>query len=513
MKRDFLPIETLAAWAKLNSVTLCGVAIKRLQAGSGAEKGTGLVGTSLSEERGLPPLAGSDGITPQTIIKVPAELVLSLETVENYAKSDRYLSDVLEAAGPIAKTTRGAVMIFLLIQMAHTSLALRGEHVGNANPWTEYIKFFPPIYRMPTFYSGEERELLQGTSLEPALNAKFDSLKREYADFRERTEKIPWCKRDWYDEETREMRVDEWALADAIYRSRALDLPGTGHAMVPCIDMVNHAAGDKTIARYDTDPEGNAVLQVCYGRQLRADEEITITYGDDKGAAEMMFSYGFIEDNVTYTHQVLLDLEIPDDDPLKPPKLAICDKAHGVRLFIQEEDDPVEWSSEFIWWMCVNEEDGLRFQVSQTTDGERKLKAFWKRREIEKYEDLEGILAEDPMWDVFRLRAVVMLQNRVHNQLELLLSSKEYVRGLVDTVDDNRIRRHIWDVCTKLRRLEEAFFIRTVADLEVKKTELIALDTVSKYLKKQQSRNDADEDNEDDEVDEDDEDDEDDDYS
>lgn len=48
--------------------------------------------------------------------------------------------------------------------------------------------------------------------------------------------------------------------------------------MVPVLDMANHAAGEETVALYETDMEGNAVLQLREGKTVKAGEEITITY-------------------------------------------------------------------------------------------------------------------------------------------------------------------------------------------------------------------------------------------
>jgi hypothetical protein len=67
-------------------------------------------------------------------------------------------------------------------------------------------------------------------------------------------------------------------MVDAMYRSRALDLPGSGHVMVPCVDMANHASGEETTALYETDEKRNAVLQLRWGKKLYPGEEITITY-------------------------------------------------------------------------------------------------------------------------------------------------------------------------------------------------------------------------------------------
>lgn len=178
------------------------------------------------------------------------------------------------------QTARGAILIFLLLQITYSSPDFEDgrQRIGVSNPWSEYIKFLPASVPLPTFYTDEERELLHGTSLKAAVDAKISSLEREFENLRKCTEGIPWCNRDWWDEETGKLRFDDWKQVDAMYRSRALDLPGTGHAMVPCVDMANHASGDATVALYETDGDGNAVLQLRYGKKLQAGDEVTITY-------------------------------------------------------------------------------------------------------------------------------------------------------------------------------------------------------------------------------------------
>lgn len=62
-----------------------------------------------------------------------------------------------------------------------------------------------------------------------------------------------------------------------MYRSRALEFPGVGDAMVPCIDMANHASGNATAAVYETDDDGNPLLELRHGKEASPGGEITIT--------------------------------------------------------------------------------------------------------------------------------------------------------------------------------------------------------------------------------------------
>jgi len=139
-----------------------------------------------------------------------------------------------------------------------------------------YVKFLPDEL-LPTFWTPEERELLVGTTLQPAVEAKLKSLGHEYERLRSATEHIDWCEKYWWDEYYGQLTFDDWKLVDAMYRSRALEFPGIGDSMVPCIDMANHASGDDTIALYEVDDQGNAVLLLRDGKDLEQGDEITIT--------------------------------------------------------------------------------------------------------------------------------------------------------------------------------------------------------------------------------------------
>jgi hypothetical protein len=73
------------------------------------------------------------------------------------------------------------------------------------------------------------------------------------------------------------LTFDDWMCVDAMYRSRALEFPGTGDCMVPCVDMANHASGDATAALYETDGDGNGLLLLREGKHVEPGEEVTIT--------------------------------------------------------------------------------------------------------------------------------------------------------------------------------------------------------------------------------------------
>lgn len=358
------------------------------------------------------------------------------------------------------QTARGAILIFLLVQI--TNSATNGI-VGVYNPLTEYVKLLPAHILLPTFWDDEERTYLAGTSIEAALEAKLKSLKREFALLRDSTLPINWCQEFWWDAETGALTIDDWKQVDAMYRSRALDLPGTGHVMVPCIDMANHASGEDTVALYETDDNGNAVLLLQHGKHVIIGEEITITYGDEKGACEMLFSYGFIDDTMKSAQELFLDLEIPGDDPLKVAKKAVNNSAPGFRLFLQ--DDTIQWDGAFVWLLCVNEEDGLGFSILQTNDGERELSVNWKDREITDISELGKLLRAELLWDVFELRAVATLQTRLESQLRALDSSEDRTHGMLST--DEAIYPRLFNAL-RLRELERTLMLLAYETFETR---------------------------------------------
>jgi hypothetical protein len=137
----------------------------------------------------------------------------------------------------------------------------------------------------------------------------------------------------------------------------------------------------------------------------------------------MLFSYGFIEEPMENARSLFLDLSIPDDDPLKQAKLHVSKDAPGVRVF-QDGADTVSWESDFVWIVCVNEEDGFDFKIEQTVQGGRELKAFWKDDELPDTSALRSRLESDRLWPVFLLRAACLVLDRVEAQIERLATSE-----------------------------------------------------------------------------------------
>lgn len=380
------------------------------------------------------------------------------------------------------QTARGIILMFLLIQITN------GSHDSDSpipftSPHTDYVKFLPEMVLLPTFYTDEEKDLLFGTSLQAALDQKLLSLEKEFELLHQYTQDIPWCQKNWWIGDHAALELEDWKLVDALYRSRALDLPVTGPAIVPCIDMANHASGNGAVALYEIDEEGQAILQTRKGRALSGDEEITITYGDDKGACEMMFSYGFLEPQLTDAKVIFLDLDIPDDDPLRLAKKTANKAAPGVRISV-DGDENLNWESGYVWWACVNEEDGLEFLMSQKNDGERKLEILWKGRRFDPSR-LQVTLQDDPMWDIFRLRALVTIQERVSLQMSHLEGSEA---RFAESQRHPGVRSSVWSLIGQLRTLEGGLLSKFERDLEKKVSVMSVRDLINTLTRLSEDR-------------------------
>ena len=362
-------------------------------------------------------------------------------------------------------------MIFLLLQLTHNASDGR---IGVADAFTDYIKFLPESIPLPTFWSEEEISLVRGTSLELALETKLSSLEREFLHLEDSTGTIDWCRQYWWDVETGQLTLEDWKFVDATYRSRALDLPGTGHATVPCIDMANHASDVSTGALYETDEDSNAILVLANGKTIKSGNEVTITYGDQKGACEMLFSYGFLEAGTETSSDLFLDIELPDDDPLALAKRQASIAAPGFRLY--QKAGKTSWEGPFIWLLSLNEEDGLDFKVAQSHDGTRELQLYFQNHLISDGLTLLSTIREHDLWDVFQLRAATVVQSRVEEQL-LRLKENEHHIG-----DAPRGQRRM--LASRLRASEEQLMFDAYQTIAAETDALLQSPSVQAYLSK-----------------------------
>lgn len=190
-------------------------------------------------------------------------------------------------------------------------------------------------------------------------------------------------------------------------------------------------------------------------------------YGDEKPASEMIFSYGFLESGTTDAREIFLNLDIPEDDPLGLAKRMFCQNNSGIRISAVEGSEEVTWESGLAWIACVNEEDGLYFGIAQTTDGGRELETTWKGEKIQSASHLRELLAVDPLWDIFQLRATVLLLDGLETQLALLQETGGIISSMQEdnAALDSMFRPGIFTSIAQFRVLEGELLEKAVEEL------------------------------------------------
>lgn len=97
MKREYLPLEALPAWSRLNGIIADGVGVQKLSSSDDStEKGNGIVATQDRTSK-------ESDAQPEILLQIPSDLLLSLDIVHDYAKCDGHLREVLEAVGDLGR--------------------------------------------------------------------------------------------------------------------------------------------------------------------------------------------------------------------------------------------------------------------------------------------------------------------------------------------------------------------------------------------------------------------------
>ena len=308
-----------------------------------------------------------------------------------------------------------------------------------------------------------------------AVKTKLKKLDSEFNNLRSRTKHLTWLSPVWWGPEasTSDFVMDEsedavpygmiqfedWAILDAMYRSRALELPSGAEAMVPAVDIANHDA--TPVARFEVEENGDAVLLLETQSLLRAGEEICINYGSHKSTLEFIFTYGFIPNRTnTDSESILLSLSQPEDDPLLVPKANVVFASECVpAIKLSDRDGSIQWDSEVLCLMNLNEADGLDFSVAG--DSGEELRLMWKGEPVD-LRDLRTLLEKDEMWDLFHLRAVVTILGQIERQLLYLRAWKEDEIELFSKLPPERLQE-VKRLAIDFRAIEESILSRALS--------------------------------------------------
>ena len=226
--------------------------------------------------------------------------------------------------------------------------------------------------------------------------------------------------------------------------------------------MVNHSAAPS--AYYDEEPDGSMTLQIRPSSSFQHNAEVCISYGKAKPAAEMLFSWGFIDEESS-SQKFTLPIEPFSDDPLAKAKLHIFDGSPTVSFAL--EGSECHWASSFVYLMCLNEEDGLEFRVLQDFTGERQLKLFWQEEDVtEKAGGFADLIEDHPLRALFELRAVAVLQEAVADQVERLESAPG-TEQLEPLIDAEIVERDFVEIIATLKRKEAGLLAAAASTLEL----------------------------------------------
>lgn len=297
------------------------------------------------------------------------------------------------------------------------------------------------------------------------MQAKLVSLEQEFNNVYDKSSELPfWNALLWTPGQ--EATLQNWILADAWYRSRCLELPTTGTSMVPALDMVNHAT--RPSAYYQEDNNGGVSLLVRPGVKVSSGDELTISYGDSKSPAEMLFSYGFI-DEASSIRELTLPLESLPDDPLAKAKLHVYGSLPTIKLALT--DDGCKWESPFAYLQCLNEEDGLEFRILQDNAGERQLKLFWQDTEAtHRSNEFEALVRDHELCSIFRLRVITILEFQLRVQFDQMTSDVDQEDASSDTlklVSSGLIRHECLAVAQILKQVESTIVSAALETLEI----------------------------------------------
>lgn len=264
--------------------------------------------------------------------------------------------------------------------------------------------------------------------------------------------------------------MQDWIWLDALFRSRSFDLPYSGPSMTPCLDLANHSTTNNALWQQDPDTKA-VILKPREGCTISSGDEVTISYGKDKPAAEMLFNYGFIDASSSTQSLVLpLDGMLPGwqkGDPFLEDKLHFFGKAPLLEFKIDEKGVP-RWIAPFLYLLCVTERDGLGFGVQ---DGGR-WAMLWNGRDITRIAGMFDVFINaQEIRETIQHRTMVIVKGVAERQLEQMRRSEKKVKTAAG------VRETVRQAVLQLREIETDILERCQEALKEKVDRLPASST------------------------------------
>jgi hypothetical protein len=132
------------------------------------------------------------------------------------------------------------------------------------------------------------------------------------------------------------------------------------------------------------------------------------------------------------------------------------------------EDGQIHWKSPYLFLLGLNQEDGLDFKILQETDGTTSsLRVFWKDCDVtEATGNIDELIKKDNehLQEVFELRAVALLEQRLHGQLLRMDEADDVLSILADSVELAVSRQ---EVAIQLRERERRLLVAALEKVKL----------------------------------------------
>ncbi|KAK9375464.1 uncharacterized protein V1513DRAFT_443043 [Lipomyces chichibuensis] len=501
----------LLSWAQLQGIEIH----KSVQINSTPHAGLGIYYT------GSDTLVTLEDAKQSTLISVPRNVILTAENVRTFSLSyGTTLRPLLRIGEDDERVSERATILRFLLFSLHEFVAPKLQKIAKeSNCYAAYVDFMPsPLLQRkddahsqlesssslsdlppppPTFWTPGQISKAAGTSLYSPLSAKLRLLSSEFEQFSSQWREV-FEKVDGAGEKDVEISFEEYVRADWLVASRVMELPigdELGLGIVPLIDFANHSTPFHVNARYEITDD--AVKLVSLPGQIAPEDEVLISYGPNKGTSEILFTYGFLIDSEDAGCESV-KMRVRDGGVLQlvygRPPVAEFDVREG----------EVTWDCEFLWLLCMTEEDEFEVSVAQKVEGPpdvdisirgRTLSGVRGQAAVEAVKEAYG--SDEKMKDVFELRRVLILEKWVSGWMEDLarvevresVEADEHIAELEDEGKGSWKEKDPVDgIIETLRQREERVYLLVLQALENRKKDLVESVDVLAYLAAQDEK-------------------------
>ena len=235
-----------------------------------------------------------------------------------------------------------------------------------------------------------------------------------------------------------------------------MELPNTGTSMVPVIDLANHSS--RSNVQYDVYANGDVCLKLKAGAVIEEGEELFLSYGDEKSASEMLFSYGFVEKTTLFEFligHIPQSVKMPAMVPNQDAKLMCWCKGFGIPMMtIGGKKGNLELECPFVYFLLLEEKDGMEMNVIEGDAETHDFRALWQGMDItDKLDKLEIILKRNPLKEIFDIRAMFIYHALINHQMELMQEAEDF-EAQFDLDDLPAETQRIHKAASELRAIE-----------------------------------------------------------